>query len=213
MNKTRTVARGLRAAAATAVLALSVPLAGTAWADGPGYGGTADQLNVTWTEPAAVAMAAPLPAADPPVVPGPSSDTRDPNTIGSTEVGPSLAVSGVGFRSQSKVVVQVGDKATEQRRTDVSGSLEMKVPADISAEMQPGASVLAVGTSPGGTRRTLVGSIPPKPSGVGPSDIIPWVGLVAVGIAAVLAVVRRRARAVADQPTAEGQSDPNSPSA
>ena len=198
MDSTSTGARSLRTVAAAAVLALSIPFAATAYADGPGYGGTADQLNVSWTEPAAVAMAmaAALPA-DAPVVPGPSSGGGDPNTIGSTDQGPLLAVSGVGFRSQSKVLVQVGDKATEQRRTDVSGSLEMKVPADISAEMQPGASVLAVGTSPGGTRRTLVGSIPPKPSGIGPSDIIPWVGLVAVSVAAVLAVLRRRARATA----------------
>jgi hypothetical protein len=211
MRTTRRSTVGLRFAATTAVLALSVPLAGAAKADGPGYGGTADQLNVTWTEPAVVAMAAAR-LADPPVVPGPGGESRDPNTIGSTDQGPLLAVSGVGFRSQSKVIVQVGDKATEQRRTDVSGSLEMKVPADISAEMQPGASVLAVGTSPGGTRRTLVGSIPPKPSGIGPSDIIPWLALAAVALAAVLAVVRRRARTVAGGSSPEAQDEPPSPS-
>lgn len=182
---------GLRAAAVGLLLASTSVLGGVAHAEGPGYGGTADQLSVTWVETQPLAMAAEY-MGDPPGVPPPGSSGGDPNVIDSSAAGPALDVSGVGFRSQSNVSVRVGGGPTEERRTDVSGSLRMKVPADISSQLQPGASVLAIGPSPSGTRRTLVGSIPPRPSGVGPADILPWLGLLVFSGAGVFVIVKRR---------------------
>ena len=62
-------------------------------AEGPGYGGDAGGLNVTWKTPASQ-------AAGPPSVPGDSGSDApaDPNKVGLIPDGARLQVDGIGFR-------------------------------------------------------------------------------------------------------------------
>ena len=48
------------------------------------------------------------------------------------------------------------------------------------ATLLPRTSVVALGRSPSGTSKTLVGSVPPRPNGTGPVDLVPWVELAAL---------------------------------
>lgn len=159
--------------------------ASAAAAEGPGYGGNAGQLAVAWTTPTGNgAVAAPAPP-----VPG-SGPSTDPEKIGIGDAGPMLSIVGLGFRQLTKIQVQVGEIADIERKTDITGTLTVTVPADTSEQVPTGASVLATGLSPSGTTRTLVGSVPPKPSGLAPSSFVPWIaGAFAAGGAVVL--VRR----------------------
>ena len=158
---------------AAAGAALLLPLA-QAHADGPGYGGSADKLSVKWSTAGAVSA---------------SSATFTPPGA------PTLVISGLGFRSGSPVVVQVGDHGSASSRSDQVG--ELRIAVDASTENDaPGTSVLATGRAPSGTTRVLVGAIPPRPGGVGPMDVVPWLvggGLLAWGATTML---RRRRRQV-----------------
>ena len=180
-----------------AVGALAVPIAvllaaAPAAAEGPGYGGTAGELSVTWTEPAPPAYAAPdIPPGGPSV---------DPEKIGIVETGPQLTIVGLGFRQRTMINVQVGEIADLVRKTDVTGTMSVTVPAAESSEVPPGASVLASGLSPSGTTRTLVGSVPPKPSGVAPSSVVPWLAAAFVVGGAVVLVRRWRGAASDEAP-------------
>ena len=185
--------RALSVVAAGCVVAASGLLgASAAYADGPGYGGNAGELTVKWTETAEA-----IPAA-PPDVPGEGETGPDPNKIGLQDASQALTILGMGFRASTEVRIQVGDIANVQRKTDQTGTLALDVPASEVGPDAPGASVLATGLSPSGTTRTLVGSVPPKPSGVGPQNIIPWVaGVFAVGALAYAGQGVRKRRAAA----------------
>ena len=152
--------------------ALVLPLA-QAHADGPGYGGNADKLSVQWSTAGSVSAAGVTFTA--------------PGT-------PTLVISGLGFRSGSPVAVQVGDHGSASSRSDEVGELRISVEASTESNA-PGTSVLATGRAPSGTTRVLVGAIPPRPRGVGPMDVVPWLvggGLLALGATSMLR--RRRAR-------------------
>ena len=170
--------RCLRAAAvSTAVLTGSLVLSPAALAaEGPGYGGTADQLAVSWKEAERiVAMGAP----------GTSLDLE--------ESGLALDVFGLGFRNRSEVVVTVGTNDPVTTRVDPTGTLDLTVGLEqLDAGPQPGTSVVVLGRAPSGTSRTLVGAVPPVPSGTGPADLIPWVVALALTGAGVTALRRRR---------------------
>lgn len=164
-------------AATAAVLTGSVLLAPAALAqEGPGYGGTADELAVSWKQPERIiAMGAP----------GASIELE--------ASGLALDVFGLGFRGRSEVVVTVGTNDPVTTRVDPTGTLELSVGLeDLDAGPQPGTSVVVLGRAPAGTSRTLVGAVPPIPSGKGPADLIPWVVGVALAGAGATALRRRR---------------------
>jgi len=164
-------------AASAALLAGSVLWAPAALAqEGPGYGGTADELAVTWTEPDRV-LAMGGPAA--------SIELEASNLA--------LDVFGLGFRSRSEVLVTVGTNNPVTTRVDPTGTLDLSVGLErLDAGPQPGTSVVVLGRAPAGTSRTLVGAVPPVPSGTGPADLIPWVVGVAAAGAGATALRRRR---------------------
>ena len=87
------------------LLALAAPA--IAHADqGPGYGGDADSLDVSWKETKDKAM-----AAGPPPVPSGESGSRDlpdPERMAMSPDSSSLRVDGIGFRGMSEVVIQFG---------------------------------------------------------------------------------------------------------
>jgi hypothetical protein len=164
--------RAYPALAAALGAALLVPLA-PAYADGPGYGGSADKLSVKWSTAGAVSAS--------------GTTFTPPGT-------PTLVVTGLGFRSRSPVVVQVGDQGSTSSRSDEVGELRIAVDADAGVD-EPGTSVLATGRAPSGTTRVLVGAIPPRPGGVGPMDVVPWLVGGALALWAALSVLGRRRRA------------------
>lgn len=185
------------AAASCIVVTSGLVGASAARADGPGYGGNAGDLTVKWTETSEAISAAP------PDVPGQGETGPDPNKIGLQDANQALTILGMGFRASTAVRIQVGDIANVERKSDQTGTLALDVPAAEVGPNAPGASVLATGLSPSGTTRTLVGSVPPKPSGVGPQNIIPWIaGVFAVGALAYAGqgARKRRAEARAAQP-------------
>ncbi|WP_199512051.1 hypothetical protein [Nucisporomicrobium flavum] len=185
MNVARTPRSGPLLLAAALLGAVVSP--GVALADGPGYGGTADALTVQWKQPA-------------------GADTD----------GDGLAVYAVGFRGGSPVNLRVGAAAERSVIADASGALRvlvvagatpapaptvdttvLPVGAGSAARLSTGTSVLAVGKTPTGALRTLVGSVPPPTTGRGVQDLAPWAGAVAALAGAVLWLRRRNAVAAA----------------
>ena len=164
-------------AVTAALLAGSVLLAPAALAqEGPGYGGTADELAVSWTEPEHVLAMG-----------GPGT------TMELDASGLALDVFGLGFRGRSEVVVTVGTNAPVLTRVDPTGTLDLSVGLeDLDAGPQPGTSVVVIGRAPAGTSRTLVGAVPPLPSGTGPADLIPWIVGAGLVVAGATTVRRRR---------------------
>lgn len=157
---------------------------GAALAEGPGYGGTADALTVQWQPP-----------------------------TGAT--GDGLAVYAVGFKGSSPVNLRVGSEPERPVFTDASGALRVLVltsavtptpastpdttvlsAASAVSRLSTGASVLAVGETPTGVLRTLVGSVPPPDAGRGLQDVAPWVGA-AAAVGALVVWTRRRTAALA----------------
>ncbi|MFI5495087.1 hypothetical protein [Actinoplanes sp. NPDC051859] len=165
----------LAAAVLGAFLAPSAALA-----DGPGYGGTADALTVQWQPPA-----------------------------GAT--GDGLAVYAVGFKAGSAVNIRVGSDPERPVVADPAGALRVLVlvasatptpastpdttvltaAAGAVGRLASGTSVLAVGETPTGVLRTLVGSVPPPDSGRGLQDIAPWAGAAAL-LSSLVVWTRRR---------------------
>lgn len=174
--------------ALTAILAVTAAPAAHA-VEGPGYGGTADELAVVWQPVDQVNLAA-----------GPSfALSQDPDLIRTEQEAARLVVRGVGFRGRSEIELRVGAGAADVLRVDESGTLEAEVRAAATEAAAPGTSVIAIGRAPSGAARTLVGAVPPLPSGVGPADIVPWAA-VAVAVIATGSVVRRRSDRVEAKP-------------
>ena len=92
-----------------------------------------------------------------------------------TQNGAGLRVGGVGFRGLSVVSVRVGSRPAFLARVDSTGTLVVTAPAAAADAITAGTSVVALGRAPSGTSKTLVGSVPPRPSGTGPVDLVPWV--------------------------------------
>ncbi|UQU62405.1 hypothetical protein COUCH_25640 [Couchioplanes caeruleus] len=183
MNVARTPRSGPLLLAAALLGAVVSP--GVALADGPGYGGTADALTVQWQQPADAG-------------------------------GDGLAVYAVGFRGGSPVNLRVGAAAERSVIADASGALRvlvvagatpapaptvdttvLPVGAGSAARLSTGTSVLAVGKTPTGALRTLVGSVPPPTTGRGVQDLAPWAGAAAAVAGAALWLRRRNAAAAA----------------
>jgi hypothetical protein len=169
-------------------------LAPAAKADGPGYGGGADKLAVAWTDQP------PTTAAGLPVTGGGTGRALSgagsslPDAVATDDIG--LAVTGVGFRGLSSVDVRVGAGDPFSVRVDDTGTLRIQAPASSSDSVSSGTSVVAVGRAPSGTTKTLVGSVPPRPNGTGPVDLVPWVALVlGLGFVGTWIVGRTRGKA------------------
>lgn len=172
---------------------------------GPGYGGDADALAVTWENPKNKAM-----AAGPPPVPteqdGGASDgpVTDPKRLALSGDQSRLNVEGIGFRGLSEVTVQFGDEDPVAVRVDQTGTMSTTFPA--TGTDAPGTTIVAIGRGPSGAIRTLVGSVPPMPSGANLMGMVPWLIVAPVVGIAALSLVRRRpaegddARAVAGRP-------------
>ena len=151
-----------------ATVATLVVLAPVEAAEGPGYGATADELSVSWdTDPAPQAAGPRMVAAS----------------------GPRLRLQGVGFRGGSTTEVRFGSDEARPVEADRTGTVEASVVAATVASA-PGTSVVAIGVAPSGTRRVLVGSVPPEPSGRGPTDVVP-LAAGGVGLAVGASVLRR----------------------
>ena len=259
-------------------------LAPLAHAEGPGYGGSADKLSVSWassglSQPApAPADSASTPASEPPtpsttavtpksvpstsvasssaseaatapsvatgsaspsaVSPSPRSTTvsESPSSSGSTGTSalgaaltgglvgghgravagrpaatapspvaaaagadqstPLLSVSGVGFRGLSVVTVRVGSGAVRAVRVDQTGTLSLSIAPATSDSISVGTSVVALGRSPSGTSKILIGAVPPRPTATGPVDVVPWITvavLLTLGLASLVNRLRVRA--------------------
>lgn len=141
-------------------------------AEGPGYGGNADELTVTWEESPDVQAAG--------------------EGLGISGGGPELAVFGLGFRGKSEVSVSVGETGTLETRVDQTGTLEAVVPSvRASNTPEPGTSVIVIGRAPSGAIRTLVGAVPPLPSGTSPADLVPFAVLSGLVVVLVVGAVRR----------------------
>jgi hypothetical protein len=174
---------------------LPVGLASPAQAEGPGYGGGAEALTVSWQDQGS----GDAPKEQPKALGGVGGG-RGVVTVGGrapdatvTGSGLTLVVDGVGYRGRSEVEVRVGSAAPFTARVDQTGTLDVGVPATSAESTTTGTSVVATGRSPSGTSMTLVGAIPPRPAGVGPVDLVPWVSAaLALGAAGVWLVGRLR---------------------
>ena len=168
-----------RSALLLAAVLGAVGCPGAALADGPGYGGTADALTVRWQPPE-----------------------------GASAEG--LAVYALGFRGGSPVSLRVGSAATTTVNADLSGAVRVLVvdgsatstPAAADATVLPveyissgrfasGMVVSAVGRTPAGVIRNLVGAIPPAEAGRGVQDVV-WWGAAAALLAGAAGWIRRR---------------------
>lgn len=177
--------------AALLVLAAASPVQA---AEGPGYGGDAGGLTVTWETPKSQA------AAPPPVPDDSGGDApRDPSKVALIPDGARLQVDGIGFRGLSEVNIQFGDQKPQPVRADTTGS----VSADFLATTaeSPGTTVVAIGRGPSGAIRTLVGSVPPLPHGPNPMGIVPWLLIIPIIGLAILGTVGRRPRVVGQPET------------
>jgi hypothetical protein len=165
--------------------------------EGPGYGGNADNLSVTWTPASSVAVSA-MAAGSGSRASVPSENSGDsgsnPDILrAGAPAEEKLTISGLGFGTRSEVAISVGDGEDMAVRADTTGTLRLDLDSGQAARTEPGVSVLAMGRTPSGSSRTLVGAVPPKPNGIGPSELLPWL------IGAVLAMglgvwaIRRRA--------------------
>jgi len=168
----RRVVIGLGLAASS--VALLWPAA--AWADGPGYGGTADALTADWQ---------PAPEGEEGLLVH-GSGFRGGSAV-SVQFGTSPERS-VAADDQGVVEVRVGPGSASAAATRVS--------------VQPGSSIALSGHDPAGSPRLLVGAVPPQSSGVGASAIVP--SGVAVALAGTIGLGLRR-RIAFDRPAGSGR--------
>lgn len=141
-----------------------------AYAEGPGYGGNADTLHAEWKTSTQTSSL--LALSTPPPIPDDKIKMGEDNLT--------LVVSGVGFRGNSPVNIEVGTTIVNTR-TDSSGILTKEIPiSKITTNNQiiTGQSVIAQGISSNGGEKTLLGSVPPPPSGTNP--FLPVIGLISL---------------------------------
>jgi hypothetical protein len=193
---------------ALALLLGPLPLA---VAEGPGYGGDAGQLSVTWeasasdtapvggTQPAAasaLAIGGGARGVATVVMIAPAGDPQLQNDA------LALMVRGLGFRGKSEIEVRIGSDQPVKTRANSAGALSVALDPSKLGRAQPGVSVMAVGRNQSGTEVTLFGSIPPVADGSGPMSLVPW-GAAAITVAG-LALWMRRRHALHD----DGQQEP-----
>ncbi len=200
------IRRGVRASLiGAAVMGLTLGPLPLAFAEGPGYGGDAGQLTVSW-EPA---PADPAPADPAPADPAPADQPAALSLGGSARgvaaivmIPPaadpqlqsdavSLMVRGLGFRGKSEIEVRIGSDQPVVARADTAGALTVALDPDKLGGAEPGVSVMAVGRNQSGTQVTLFGSVPPTADGSGPMTLVPW-AVGSVALAGLALWMRRR---------------------
>ena len=187
----------VRIVVAAAVALIASPLPTAHAEEGPGYGGSADALSVSWVEPSPAQPESTEVVVDlggrgsSVIVRSTAQPTLEPDRL-------QLQVNGLGFRARSQIVIRVGDSAPVSSRSDTAGSLNVAIDPALIGGTQPGLSVVAIGRGPSGTAVTLYGSVPPEPAGSGPMLLVPW--LVLAVVLAALAVWLRRRHAAAGSP-------------
>jgi hypothetical protein len=185
------IAARLVLGAGAALIALG-PIA-AAHAEGPGYGGTADSLNVAWVQGseldanAAIATTSGSGRGAAVGIPQANQPRIAPDQL-------ALQVSGLGFRAKSPVTIRVGEAAPVDHRSDTAGAFNVAIDPALLDGTRPGLSVVAIGRNPAGTAVTLFGSVPPEPGGTGPMTLVPWIGLALV-LGGLALWLRGRARA------------------
>ncbi len=186
----RAHSRSMKALVAAFVLVMTLGAPAVAHADqGPGYGGDADSLEVTWKENKDKALAAPPP------VPSDENDgdaPRDPDRMSLVGDAATLEVDGIGFRGLSEIEIQFGSEDPVAVRADQTGTVVASFPGTQSAD--PGTTVVAIGRSPSGATRTLVGSVPPLPHGTNLMGLVTWAIVAPVVLIAGSALLRHRPR-------------------
>jgi hypothetical protein len=88
--------------------------------------------------------------------------------------GSRLELIAEGFRPRSSADVKIADQPLTSTRADRTGTIHLEVPVDIVTAGKPGASVILYGKGPTGASRTLFAAVPPRASGRGPIDLLPW---------------------------------------
>jgi hypothetical protein len=169
----------MRAVAVVVLTLLASPLPAASAEEGPGYGGSADALSVSWVEPsdqdpATAETVVELGGQGAAVI---IRSNAQP-TLESDRL--QLQVNGLGFRARSQVVIRVGGSAPVSSRSDTAGSLNVAIDPALVGGTQPGLSVVAIGRGPSGTAVTLYGSVPPEPAGSGPMLLVPWLVLAVI---------------------------------
>ena len=102
-----------------------------------------------------------------------------------------LAVFAVGFKGGSPIRLRVGSATERTMAADDAGALRLTV---LEAGQVTGTSVVAMGRTPAGALRTLLGSVPPRATAIGPADVAPWGAGTVAAAAGVLAFMRRGRR-------------------
>ncbi|MEU7907595.1 hypothetical protein [Actinoplanes sp. NPDC049118] len=111
------------------------------------------------------------------------------------EGGKQLQVSGSAYRPRAVVDVRLGSAPIQQARSDENGQVRVSVPQALIAAGQSGASIIVAGRSVSGASRVLISAVPPRATGLGPVDFLPW-SLAAIAVGGILlgALHRRRSR-------------------
>lgn len=209
-----------RGSAFSAALALTLLPVTPAFADGPGYGGDAGQLAVSWEQPSATV--APVdqpvaPAADAPAVlslggsvRGVGAIVRLPEATDPQLQNDALAllVRGLGFRGKSAVEVRIGSSSSVVTRADSAGALAVALDPDQLGAAKPGVSVMAIGRNQSGTEVTLFGSVPPVADGSGPMSLVPWAAAAVALTGLALWTRRRHQRHATPAPAPTGPAAP-----
>ncbi len=179
------------------MLLLTLGMPAVAHADqGPGYGGDADGLEVSWQKNENQALPAPPPVPSDEQSGPTSAPAQDPQRIATSATAVTLQIDGIGFRGLSEVRIQFGSQEPVAVRADQTGTITADFPATGSAD--PGTTVVAIGRGPSGATRTLVGSIPPMPHGTNLMGLAPWALVLPVVLLAVAGLIGRRPRRSAE---------------
>jgi hypothetical protein len=110
-----------------------------------------------------------------------------------------VAVYAGGFRGGSAVRVQVGADG-KSVTADPYGTVDLLLSAVVTSDAAvTGATVLVTGHGPTGQARTLVGAVPPKATGSGMIELLPWAAALAGSGMSALWLYRRNAVGVARQ--------------
>jgi hypothetical protein len=136
--------------------------------DGPGYGGTADEVTVQWRADADHTEGLAVYAV------GFRGGSSVVLRVGSA---PDRTVHADAAGTLRVLVVSVADLADAK---PVAGMVVVPIDAGTADRLAPGVSVQAIGPDPAGGIRTLVGTVPPPPAGNGLHDVAPWVAVVAL---------------------------------
>jgi hypothetical protein len=141
----------------------------------------------------AVLAALLLTRPEPVGVPGKTAGT-DRLVLTWIDGGDRLQVDGVGYRPKAIVEIRLGNDPIQPARADDMGRVRVQVPRRIIVAGQPGASITVIGRSKFGLARALISAVPPRATGRGPIDALPWAVAFVVLAGIGLSALHRRRR-------------------